>query len=161
MDFPNMTTWLNSGALWWNYKNRTFNIQPLFQFVWKDVKSKGRWDLQYVYLDGHVSHIGILRALHEDKRWVSSILYHHLVCYFTRSWGGSRENSLIPSYIWTSTPLRVYPILRAILITCGTSGKVMSWVLCSDGNMLTCTNHGDGGLYINPLICIDARVDKD
>lgn len=27
--------------------------------------------------------------------------------------------------------------------------------------LLTCANHGDGGLYINPLICIDARVNKD
>lgn len=30
-----------------------------------------------------------------------------------------------------------------------------------DGNMLTGTNHGDGGLYINPLISIDARMNKD
>ena len=26
--------------------------------------------------------------------------------------------------------------------------------------MLTCANHGDGGLYINPLVRIDARVDE-
>lgn len=30
-----------------------------------------------------------------------------------------------------------------------------------DGNMLTGTNHGDGGLYINPLISIDARMNED
>lgn len=27
--------------------------------------------------------------------------------------------------------------------------------------MLTCTDHSDGRLYINPLVCVDTRVDED
>lgn len=52
----------------------------------------------YSYLDGHVSHIRILWALHEDERWVSCVLYYHLVCYFIRSWGESIEQWLTPSF---------------------------------------------------------------
>ena len=37
------------------------------------------------YPDGHVAYIGVLRALHEDKRRVSGVLDHHLVCYLTGS----------------------------------------------------------------------------
>lgn len=28
-------------------------------------------------------------------------------------------------------------------------------------NVLTCANHGDGRLYVNPLVCVDTRVDED
>lgn len=28
-------------------------------------------------------------------------------------------------------------------------------------NMLTCADHGDGRLYVNPLVCVDAGVDED
>lgn len=52
----------------------------------------------YSYLDGHVSHIRILWALHEDERWVSCVLYYHLVCYFIRRWGESIEQWLTPSF---------------------------------------------------------------
>lgn len=52
-------------------------------------------------------------------------------------------------------------LLEEILTACGTSITAMSSVLFSEGNMLTCTNHGDGRLYVNPLVCINARVDKD
>lgn len=27
--------------------------------------------------------------------------------------------------------------------------------------MLTCTDHSDGRFYINPLVCVDTRVDED
>ena len=27
--------------------------------------------------------------------------------------------------------------------------------------VLTCSDHGDGGLDVDPLVCVDARVDKD
>lgn len=37
------------------------------------------------YLDRHVSHVGVLGALHEDKRGISGVLDHHLVCHFARS----------------------------------------------------------------------------
>lgn len=73
-------------------ENEELHYTSIFQVCLKShkVKTKGK----FVYLDGHIADVGILWALHEDKRRVSSILYHHLVCNFTRSWRGrSRETS--------------------------------------------------------------------
>jgi len=51
------------------------------------------------------------------------------------------------------------PFLEEILIEC--SIGITSSLLLNEDNILTCANHGDGGLYINPLICIDARMNKN
>lgn len=48
-----------------------------------------------------------------------------------------------------------------ILIACSTDRTVISTALFSKCDGLTCANHGDRGLYINPLVRVDARVDKD
>lgn len=41
------------------------------------------------------------------------------------------------------------------------STQVMLGLHLSPAQTLTCTDHGDGGLDVDPLVCVDARVDED
>lgn len=46
-------------------------------------------------------------------------------------------------------------------IDCTAEASDVQYLSVTDSSVLTGTNHGDGGLYINPLVSIDAGMNKD
>lgn len=108
--------------------------------------------------DGHVTDVSVLRALHEDERGVPRVLDHHLVCYLTGSWGHrdrERGGKSLPSG-------SVYITSNSSSMSCVPAPGEGACGEAPGGRRLpTCANHGDGRLDVDPLVGVDARVDKD
>lgn len=96
------------------------------------------------HLDGHVANVCILWALHKDKRWVSGVLNHHLIRHLTRSYIHTKRKSVST----ISSRAYIHRLERARHMHRQTTHS-------------TCSDHGDGGLDVDPLVSVDPRVHED